>query len=380
MQDKNREFYKGLEEYHFINTDSRLDEIRIYYPDDDKIIVQGLEIARVNVMDRPLVEAAYKDAVEEAENLAAYISNKFEQFKNWKYLKAADGLYIREKRHFSGLYLLSVNDVLGNRYFDDTVAMGSSPIQTGKFAEKGIYLAGKPVQYGIPLGCLIPVVTDNMLMVGAKASYSSLAASSAGTPGTAAAGGEAAGVAAVYCLARQIKPSDIIQDKSLEMINDIRSCLEARGFYMPKEKIADRNASDWSYPAVRQLLTLGLIAGGQDNNFCFVTPAKQKDLAIILLNGIYRLDRGSYSLDLDARIRPYFIDEPLTREKAAEILAALHGLTEGGSDAYKLVCGEGYMNDVMQLRLKNKNVLTMDDVYYLGAYNIKLYTGKDIKD
>jgi hypothetical protein len=62
------------------------------------------------------------------------------------------------------------------------------------------------------------------------------------------------------------------------------------------------------------------------------------------------------------------------------MLAAFYDLSGFGNDVYNKIAKQGYINDMMQLRLKEKKNLTMDDVYYLGAYNIKMYTGKDIKD
>jgi hypothetical protein len=34
----------------------------------------------------------------------------------------------------------------------------------------------------------------------------------------------------------------------------------------------------------------------------------------------------------------------------------------------------------MQLRMKERKVLSMEDVYYLGAYSIRSYTGREIPD
>ena len=371
-------FFKGLSEYRALDVNTRINDLRIFYPEAKKIILQGLEIADVSPMDGQRAGQAYATAVKEAENLALFLSGKFPQFKDWKFSKPAQAFYFRETKHFTGLYRLSVNDILENKYFDDTVAMGSYPIQTGKFAGGGMYLAGKPVQYGIPLGCLIPADVGNLLMVGSKASYSSLSASSAGTLGVGITEGEAAGVAAVYALLRSADPAEIVKDH--EMTQELRSFLTKQKMYLPQQKFENKNASNWSYPAVRQLLTLGLIAGGAENDFDFDGGAKEKDLAVVLLNGIYRLGSGSYTLALDSRIRPYFSEKALTREAAAQILNALYGEKTPAGSAYGLACEKGRVNDIMRLRLKDKEILTMDDVYYLGAYNIKLFTGKDIKD
>ncbi len=73
-------------------------------------------------------------------------------------------------------------------------------------------------------------------------------------------------------------------------------------------------------------------------------------------------------------------DDALTFDNAVKMLGALYDI-KGGTDAmYKKLCEQRRINDVMQLRMKDRKPLTMDDVYYLGAYSLRSYTGKDIPD
>ena len=371
-------FYEGIKKYEPVNLHTRLDELELFFPGDGSVIVKGLQVSGVNVLTENELKSAYGIALKEAKNLAQFMTVQFKQFNGWKLSMAAPRLQVRESRHYTGKVILAVNDVLDNRYFDDTIAMGSYPVLAGKFTDNGAYITGKPYQYGIPLGCLVPVKTTNLLMAGPHISYSSLVATSAGTMGTSIATGEAAGAAAVFCLVKNESPAFL--ENKRENLEELRAVLTAQKMYLPNHKITNRNEGNWSYPDARQLISLGLIAGGTSNNFRFNTPAKQEDLAFILLNGIYRLDAGSYSLDLDARIRPWITKDALTYVKMVKMLGALYGI-EGGTDAvYKELCEQRRINDVMQLRMKDRKPLTMDDVYYLGAYNIRSYTGKDIPD
>ena len=316
-------FYKTLAEYEPADVDSWVGNFRINVINDNTIIVQGLEFANVNAIDPRELKNAYSTAVKEAKSFALFLADRIPQLHGWKYQKAAEELYVGEGRHFKGLYELSVNEVLDNAYFDKTAAMGSYPVQIGKFAGKGVYIAGKPVQYGIPVGCLIPAEIDNMLMTGGKISCSSLAASSTGTMGTEIATGNSAGVISAYCLLNNLDPADIEREKDEIEIEEFGKFMKKQGLYFPDTDIKNKNASNWAYPALEELITLGLVAGGMDNNYSFDKKATQGDLAILLLNGIYRLDRASYSLALDARIRPYFNREELTRDRAAKILEGL---------------------------------------------------------
>ena len=369
-------FYEAIKDYKPLNLHTRLDDLELFFPGDGSVVFNGLQVSGVNVLAGGALDNAYDIAVKEANNLAQYMKEHFGQFKEWKFSRAALKLRIRESRHYSGKYVLTVNDIMDNRYFSDTVAMGSYPILSGKFTDNGAYITGKPAQYGVPLGCLVPVRTTNLLMAGPHISYSSLAATSAGSMGTSIATGEAAGAAAVLCLVKNESPA-FLENKP-ENLEELRAILTSQKMYLPNQKIANRNEGNWSYPDARQLISLGLIAGGASNNLRFNTPAKQEDLAFILLNGIYRLDEGSYSLELDARIRPFITKDALTYENVVKMLGTLYEI-EGGTDSvYKNLCEQRRINDVMQLRMKDRKPLTMDDVYYLGSYSIRSYTGKDI--
>ena len=380
MKEADSSFYRKLGEYEPVDINTRIGDFYIHDINENTINIQGIEIVNADVMDPLKLQNAYVTAVREAKNFALFLSKSFNELNGWEFKRSAEELYIREGRHFKGLYILGINELLENSYFDKTVAMGSLPVHIGKFAGKSSIYAGNPVQYGIPIGCLITPEVDNLLMTGAKISYSSLAASSAGTLGTSIATGDSAGAISAYCLINGLEPADIDREKNLEKINAFRQFMSKQGFYLPDKDIKNKNASNWTYPALRELLSLGLVSGGLDNDYGFDKKAAQADLAILLLNGVYRLNSDKYSLALDLRIRPWFNKEELTRDKAAEILEALYDLPDKGKNSYEKVCSLGYINDIMQLGLKNKKVLTMDDVFYLAAHNIKVFTGEDIKE
>ena len=377
INNKNK-FYKGLKEYIPININTRIDGLTLYFTGEQSLLFSGLQMSGVNVLNENEMNNAYTEAVAEAKNLAFFISKQFEQFNGWTFTRAAQSMRVKESKHYIGKYTLTVNDILDNRFFEDTVAMGSYPIVTSKFADSGLYIAGKGVQYGIPLGCLVPEKTANLMMAGPRISYSSLAATSAGTLGSSIATGEAAGTAAVFYLVKNESPAFLV--KGHEKFDELVAILASWNMYLPNKNINSRKTDNWSYPAARQLVSLGLVAGGSKNNLNYNVQAKQKDLSFILINGIFRLDKSSYSLELDARIRPFINDESLTFSSVMSILGALYDV-EGGTDAvYEKLCAQSHINDVMQLRMKERKTLTMDDVYYLGAYTIRSYTGKDIPD
>lgn len=379
MVNRNKEILaSSLKEYTPYDVRTRINDLSVVSTGSESVIIHGIELAGVDVDNSSQLKEAYTSAVKEAQELSAFLASKFKEFNGWKFSKAADSLFIPEYRHFKGQYTLSVNDIMENRYFDSTIAMGSLAVEGGKLANGSRYIIGKPVQYGIPLGCIVPKNSDNVLMTGAKASFSSLAASSAGSLGTGIATGEAAGLVAVYSLLKNVTPASLEQQKKTDNYAQIQKYLKQQSFYIPKLEFENKNESNWSYPAVRQLISLGLIAEGNSNDPGFGRKAKMSDLAILLLNGIYRVDPAKYSLELDSRLRRYFVNEPLTRKSAGEIIGALYDLKS--ENAYSEACRKGFINKIMQLRLKDRDKLNLDDVYYLAVYNIRGYTGKDIKD
>jgi len=371
-----RTFYEELEKYPALNSNVGVDRFSIFPTDGNKFIISGLQFSGVNVLDDEALDDTYEKAVEEAKNLAEFLSKEFKQFSGLSFSRAAQSLRVSESRHYYGKYMLKVQDIMDNRFFEDTVSMGSYPVRIDKFAAKGSFIAGRGVQYGIPLRCLVPEKTSNMLMAGPRISYSSLAASSAGTVGTSIGTGEAAGALAVFCAARSENPGFVNTEH--EKYAEFEEMLKEKGMYLPKKEIETGYKDNWSYPAAGKLVTLGLVAGGIDNNLKYDQKATQKDLAFILINGIYRVDKTVYSKELYDRLRPFITNDSLTFDRAVSLLGALYDFEGTTQEVYEKLCRQHRINDIMQQRLEDREVLTMDEVYYLGAYSIEYYTGKDI--
>jgi len=360
----------------------RLEDLRIFFLDDNKAVVSGLQVSGVNVLDSAEMQAAYELAAEEAKNLSVYLSENFDELSDYTFSKAADSLRVRESRHFVGKYVLSAADVLEGRYFSDTAAAGSYPVMLSKFSDKGSFIAGKPDHYSIPLRCLVPDGVTNMLMAGPRISCSSLAASSAYALGTCIAEGEAAGAAAVVCTARNESP--MFLEEGHAYFGEFAGTLAGKKMNLPKKAASGRKDKNWAAQAGKQLLSLGLIAGGTDNDLKYDAPAGQKDLVYILLNGIYRLDSGSYDQRLSEQLQDYISNDSLTFDNMMKILGALYGIKGDPDHIYKQLCSQNRINGVFREKLDklqtNADAITMDMVYYIGAYSIRSYTGKDISD
>ncbi|MCX7710261.1 MAG: FAD-dependent oxidoreductase [Clostridia bacterium] len=370
-------FTKIIGEYKTYHINIEIRDFKVLDNGENRVIIQGVEISDAHMGDSKVLDRAYQDAVDEAKNFAAFLANRLEVFNKTRFVKAADRLILPEINHFHGEETLGVVDVMENRDFEDKIAVGAHYVET--FADsKKRYIIGKPVQYGIPLGCLIPKKAENLMMTGGKASYSSLAATSADKISVNISTGQSAGIVAVYSLTRNMTPRQIAKEKDTNTMKEILKLLKKQGMYLPEFKVENKNASVWCYDSLKKLMSLGLVAGGLDNNFRFNKAAQQEDLAYILLNGVYRLSPQKYGYSFDSRIRPYINSQKLTKERVGEMLLAFHGESTGHGDFYSKACKKEYIDELAQLKMKDKDVLTMEDVYYLGAYNIRLYTGTNI--
>jgi hypothetical protein len=379
---KSAVFNDGFVKYKPANSNIRFENPKICFLPDNKAIISGLHVAGVNVLDADSMQRAYEIAAAEAKNLSGWLSENFVELKDYSFSKAANSMRVRESRHYKGQYVLSVNDILDGRYFDDTAAMGSHPVMISKFAVSGSFIAIDPERYAIPLGSLVPDGVLNLLMAGPRISCSSLASSSASAIGTCIAQGESAGAAAVMCIARNENPAFL--DKGHEYFEEFGATLKSKKMYLPDGPAAWDPGRNWSADAAKQLLTLGLLAGGPDNDMKYDAPAQQKDLAFILINGIYRTDRESYTPELDARLRPYINDNNLTFDSLVRMVGTLYGIEDDPDSVYKKLCEKNYINGVFRSRIEkletNAETITMDMVYYIGAYSISCYTGKNISD
>ncbi len=123
---------------------------------------------------------------------------------------------VRESRRLIGDYILTENDVLDNRVFDDAVAYGGWPVDNhtpgGLFAFDKLpsFIYSFPGLYTIPYRCYYSKNVDNLFIAGRILSASKLAMSSTRVMGTCAVGGQAVGVAAAMCVRRGVDPRGLL--------------------------------------------------------------------------------------------------------------------------------------------------------------------------
>ena len=187
-----------------------------------------------------------KNIIEETENLNDELFRSI--FGVWDHIKNQPGHNaenyaldwigsvpgIRESRRLVGDYILSENDILENKFFDDGVAYGGWPIDV--HPEKGFHHKGLPTRYinfpghyGIPYRCFYSKNVPNLMMAGRDISVSKLAMASTRVMGTCAVGGQAVGTAAALASLMGITPREL-GDRH---IGQLRQILLKEDCYIP---------------------------------------------------------------------------------------------------------------------------------------------------
>lgn len=127
----------------------------------------------------------------------------------------------RESRRLVGAYILTQNDILEHRDFEDAVCCGGWPIDThppgGIYSKKEACEQRDAGVYQIPLRCLYAKNVDNLFFAGRNISASHLAFASTRVMKTCAAMGQAVGTAAALCKAWNTVPGQLSEKEILQL-------------------------------------------------------------------------------------------------------------------------------------------------------------------
>lgn len=234
--------------------------------DNGDVLVNALLIFDVDPLDEASREEGIARAKAELENIIPYLQDEFWGFGDCELAGTAEDLYVRESRHITCEYNLTIDDVLENRDQDDRIAVTSYPVdvQPTKTQTYGT-VVGYPDQYAVGYKSLVPQDVDGLLVVGRAAGYTSLAAGSARIVPTGMACGEAAGVAVAVAKTQSATPRDLVDDDAA--IAEIQEKLTAQGAKLDHTQTHEEVMDHWAYPGVKVLRSLGVLDGGYDNNY-----------------------------------------------------------------------------------------------------------------
>jgi hypothetical protein len=133
---------------------------------------------------------------------------------------------VRETRHIVGDYLLTEEDVLAGRAFNDGIACGTFAIDIHPpKGEQQIFTGSGKAVYEIPYRCLLPQGFNNLLVAGRSISATHAAFGSARVMATSMAIGQGAGTAAAFAVKNRCTIREVD-------IREVRATLVKQGQYL----------------------------------------------------------------------------------------------------------------------------------------------------
>jgi hypothetical protein len=210
-------------------------ERHLNIPNERTIIITGLRageawlnmtrVAGVDGTDARSLTRGEIEARRQMADIITYLKHYVPGFEQAYFTKTAPFLGIRETRRIVGQYVLTQDDVLQCRRFDDAIAVASYPIDIHRPGDEGCTLIWCGDCYDIPYRTLVPTRVDNLLVAGRCISTTHEAMASIRVMATCMALGEAAGRAARLAVRAGVTPAAVNPQT-------LRQELRAHGAYL----------------------------------------------------------------------------------------------------------------------------------------------------
>ena len=113
---------------------------------------------------------------------------------------------MRETRRVKGMYVITEEDAMAGRKFDDAIAWRSGFLDPG--GQRGARFGGMKI-HDVPYRAIVPEKLDGLLMAGRCISATHVGATAGKSMGNCMATGHAAGVAAAISAKRRIMPREL---------------------------------------------------------------------------------------------------------------------------------------------------------------------------
>lgn len=165
------------------------------------------------------------EAATQVDGIRRYLIDYVPGFENAHLIRTAPFLGIRETRRIIGRYVMTRDDILGCRRFDDAVAVGSYPVDLHHPGDDNCTLEWCGDCYDIPYRSLVPQGVEGLLVAGRCISTTHEAMAAIRVMSTCMAMGEAAGRAAALAIREGVPPSEVD-------VHRLREGLLASGAYL----------------------------------------------------------------------------------------------------------------------------------------------------
>ena len=180
-------------------------------PHDSEVIVNSTRITGVdgtNVCDLSFAE---REGRRQMDQIVAFLRRYVPGFQDAYVVQSGATVGVRGTRRIVGDYVLTADDILEARRFDDVIARSAYPIDIHNPDGRGTIMRRLPLDeaYDIPLRCLLPIGVDRLVVAGRCISGTYEAHSSFRAAATCMATGQAAGVCAGIAAKRAISPHHV---------------------------------------------------------------------------------------------------------------------------------------------------------------------------
>lgn len=178
-------------------------------PQPGKVHVNMSRVHGIDGTDPWSLTRGHLEGRRQVNDFARFLVKYVPGFEKARIDAIAPQLGIRETRRIMGEYVLTREDVLGARKFDDAICRSSWPIEdhVGQGTVR-LHLPGDEF-YQVPYRCLLPLEIDNLLLSGRCVSATHDGQASVRVMGPGMAMGQAAGTAATMSLQRGVRPRDL---------------------------------------------------------------------------------------------------------------------------------------------------------------------------
>jgi hypothetical protein len=178
---------------------------------DDEIHFNTTRVIRADATNAEDLTKAELEARKQMMQIVTWFKAEVPGFENAFLQMSGVQIGIRESRRVVGEYMLTAEDLLSARKFEDCIARGSYPVDIHDPDGGGTVLKHlKPGEsYTIPYRSLVPKKIDNLLIAGRPISSTHEAHSAIRVMPIAAAIGEAAGAAAALCVTGNTTPRQL---------------------------------------------------------------------------------------------------------------------------------------------------------------------------
>ncbi len=180
-------------------------------PHPDEVSVNSTRVSGalgISVWDLSRAELV---AHRQMDQIARFLHDRVPGFADSYVIQSGVQVGVRETRRILGEYVLTGEDVLAAREFEDAIARGAYPVDIHNPAGKGTELRRVPrgKSYEIPLRCLLPRGVERLLVAGRCISGDHVAHSSYRVMPICMATGQAAGVCAAVAARSGKSPRDV---------------------------------------------------------------------------------------------------------------------------------------------------------------------------